>query len=83
MTAFSSNAWNRLTGPVHPSAGHPDPMWLTLELSRHMRTLLVSETGTISRSSFAISRELRAQAGDNRVRFDVMLEPSSLHYSIR
>lgn len=50
---------------------------------RHVRARLVSESGTINRLSFAISGQLRARTGDDRVQFDVMLEPSSLHYSIR
>jgi len=153
MTTFSSSVWDRLTGPVHASAGHPNPMRLTLEQYkrviardleallntriatpeqeldafpacrhsivnfgladfaqlcltssedrkdicdqltaaiarheprlRHVRAQLVSETGAINRLSFAISGQLLAHDEEDRVRFDVMLEPSSLHYSIR
>lgn len=153
MTTFSSSVWDRLIGPPRASAGHPDPMRLTLEQYkrviardleallntriatpeeelaaypacrnsivnfgladfaqlcltssedrkeicdrltaaierheprlRHVRARLVSESGTINRLSFAISGQLRARTGDDRVQFDVMLEPSSLHYSIR
>lgn len=50
---------------------------------RHVRARLVSEVGAINRLSFAISAQLCAPGDEGRVRFDVMLEPSSLHYSIR
>jgi type VI secretion system protein ImpF len=49
----------------------------------HVRADLADEAGTINRLSFAISGQLRALAEDERVRFDVLLEPSNLHYSIR
>lgn len=50
----------------------------------HVRAHLVHEPGIINRLSFVISGVLRARSDDDdRVRFDVMLEPSSLHYSIR
>ena len=50
---------------------------------RHVQARLVDEAGAINRLSFAISAQLRATGDEGRVRFDVMLEPSSLHYSIR
>lgn len=48
----------------------------------NVRAHLVNETGAINRLSFVISGQLRATEAGERVRFDVMLEPSSLHYSI-
>lgn len=49
----------------------------------HVRADLADAPGTINRLSFAISAQLRARAEDEPVRFDVLLEPSNLHYSIR
>lgn len=49
----------------------------------HVRAQLMHQPGVINRLSFVISGRLQAWADDERVRFDVMLEPSSLHYSIR
>lgn len=153
MTTFSSSIWDRLIAPCHATAGHANPMRLTLEQYKrfiardlevllntriatpeselasypacrnsivnfgladfaqmcltsnedrkeicdrlmvaikrheprlhHVRARLVSEAGTINRLRFAISGQLRAREEDDRVHFDVMLEPSSLHYSIR
>ena len=62
---------------------------LTAAIARHEPRLtqvearLVDEAGAVNRLSFAISGELRALADEDRVQFDIMLEPSSLHYSIR
>lgn len=44
---------------------------------------LVHEPGAVNRLSFVITGQLRLLATAEPVRFDVMLEPSSLHYSIR
>lgn len=62
---------------------------LTAAIARHeprlvqVRAHLVDDTGMVNRLSFVISGRLRALADDDRVQFDVMLESSSLHYSIR
>jgi type VI secretion system protein ImpF len=62
---------------------------LTAAIARHeprlaqVRARLVEETGRVNRLSFAISGQLRALANDDRVQFDIMLEPSSLQYAIR
>ena len=48
-----------------------------------VRVQLVQEPGVVNRLSFVITAQLRMQETGERVRFDVMLEPSSLHYSIR
>lgn len=62
---------------------------LVAAISRHeprltrVRARLVEEAGMVNRLSFAISGELCALADDERVQFDVMLESSNLHYSIR
>jgi type VI secretion system protein ImpF len=62
---------------------------LTAAIERHeprlqrVRAHLVHEPGVINRLSFVISGRLRARGDEERVRFDVLLEPSSLHYSIR
>lgn len=62
---------------------------LTAAIERHeprlrqVRVQLLDEPGMVNRLSFVISAQLQARAGDERVRFDVMLEPSSQHYSIR
>jgi|SRR5450830_987969 type VI secretion system protein ImpF len=48
-----------------------------------VRARLVEESGMVNRLSFAISARLRALADEERVQFDVMLESSNLHYSIR
>ncbi|HEU5436619.1 MAG TPA: type VI secretion system baseplate subunit TssE [Telluria sp.] len=50
---------------------------------RQVRARLVEQAGMVNRLSFAISGQLRALAESDRVQFDVMLEPSNLHYSIR
>jgi type VI secretion system protein ImpF len=49
----------------------------------HVRARLVEESGMVNRLSFAISGQLCALANDDRVQFDIMLEPSSLQYAIR
>lgn len=49
----------------------------------NVRTQLVTEAGAINRLSFVISGQLRDIAAGDRMWFDLMLEPSSLHYSIR
>lgn len=49
----------------------------------NVRAHLVKETGAINRLSFVVSGQLRAVAAGEQVRFDILLEPSSLHYSIR
>lgn len=62
---------------------------LTAAIARHeprltqVRARLVEEDGMVNRLSFAISGQLRAMANDDRVQFDIMLEPSSLQYAIR
>lgn len=62
---------------------------LTAAIARHeprlvqVRARLVDQAGMINRLSFAISGQLRAQANDERVQFDILLEPSSLQYAIR
>ena len=62
---------------------------LTRAIARHeprlarVRARLLEEAGMVNRLSFAISGELRVQGDDTVVQFDVMLESSSLHYSIR
>lgn len=48
-----------------------------------VRVQLVQEVGVVNRLSFVITAQLRAHDTGEQVRFDVMLEPSSLHYSIR
>ena len=48
-----------------------------------VRAHLLREPGAVNRLSFVIEGQLRASADDQRLRFDVMLERSSLHYSIR
>lgn len=48
-----------------------------------VRVQLLHEPGVVNRLSFVITARLRTRADEERVRFDVMLEPSSLHYSIR
>lgn len=48
----------------------------------NVRAHLVAEPGAINRLSFVVSAQLRA-AGDQHVRFDILREPSSLHYFIR
>lgn len=49
----------------------------------HVRARLLGGGSAVNRLSFAISGQLSALGDDERVRFNVMLEPSSLHYSIR
>lgn len=49
----------------------------------HVRARLVEEEGVVNRLSFAISGQLRELADKERVQFDVMLESSTMHYSIR
>lgn len=62
---------------------------LTAAIVRHeprlvqVRARLVEEAGVVNRLSFAISGQLRTLANDDRVQFDIMLEPSSLQYAIR
>ena len=62
---------------------------LKVAIERHetrlcnVRAHLVKEPGAINRLSFIVSGQLRAVAADEQVRFDILLEPSSLHYSIR
>jgi len=48
-----------------------------------VRVQLIHEPGVVNRLSFIITAQLRTLAAGEPVRFDVMLEPSSLHYSIR
>lgn len=48
-----------------------------------VRVQLIHEPGVVNRLSFIITAQLRTVSAGERVRFDVMLEPSSLHYSIR
>lgn len=49
----------------------------------HVRAQLAHEPGVINRLSFVISGRLRARDNDERAHFDLMLQPSNLHYSIR
>ena len=64
---------------------------LTIAIERHeprlaqvRAHLLMSDNGVVNCLSFAISALLRVPAaGEDRVTFDVTLEQSSLHYSIR
>lgn len=62
---------------------------LTAAITRHeprlakVRARLIQEAGMVNRLSFAISGRLLALANDDRVHFDIMLEPSSLQYAIR
>jgi len=62
---------------------------VTAAIARHeprlsqVRARLVEETGMVNRLSFAISARLRVLDDDEPVQFDVMLESSNLHYSIR
>lgn len=62
---------------------------LTSAIARHEPRLtqveakLVEERGMVNRLTFVISGQLRAMAANERVKFDVMLESSNLHYSIR
>lgn len=61
---------------------------LTAAIERHeprlkqVRAHLLNETGMINRLSFVISGQLRALASPERVSFNLMLEPSSLHYAV-
>ncbi|MEM8515353.1 type VI secretion system protein ImpF [Massilia sp. MP_M2] len=48
-----------------------------------VRARLVEDAGRVNRLSFAISGQLRTLANDDRVQFDILLEPSSLQYAIR
>jgi len=48
-----------------------------------VRARLVEDAGRVNRLSFAISGQLRTPTNDDRVQFDIMLEPSSLQYAIR
>lgn len=48
-----------------------------------VRVQLIHEPGVVNRLSFVITAQLKTMAAGEQVRFDVMLEPSSLHYSIR
>lgn len=62
---------------------------LKTSLERHEPRLskvqvnLVPEAGAINRLSFVISARLPALAAAGRFQFNIMLEPSSLHYSVR
>lgn len=62
---------------------------ITSAIARHeprliqVRARLIEETGMVNRLSFVISGQLRLPVDDDHVQFDVMLESSSLHYSIR
>lgn len=49
----------------------------------NVRAQLVTQAGMVNRLSFVISAVLRANAESLPVNFDLMLEPSSLRYSIR
>jgi type VI secretion system protein ImpF len=48
-----------------------------------VRVQLVQQPGTVNRLSFVIIGQVRVFTAGQPIRFDVMLEPSSLHYSIR
>lgn len=48
-----------------------------------VRVQLVHEPGVVNRLAFVITARLHTQAAGEPMRFDMMLEPSSLHYSIR
>jgi type VI secretion system protein ImpF len=48
-----------------------------------VRVSLAHEPGVVNRLGFVITAQLRKGAAGERMRFDVTLEPSSLHYSIR
>jgi len=48
-----------------------------------VRVQLVHEAGAVNRLGFIVTARLRTLATAGTVRFDVLLEPSSLHYSIR
>jgi type VI secretion system protein ImpF len=48
-----------------------------------VRVQLTHEPGVVNRLSFIITAQLRTLATGDRVRFDMLLEPSSLHYTIR
>ncbi len=48
-----------------------------------VRAQLVHEPGSVNRLSFVITARLRTAFNAGALRFDVLLEPSSLHYSIR
>lgn len=62
---------------------------LKVAIERHetrlsnVRAHLLKEPGAINRLSFVVSGQLRAVAIDEHVQFDILLEPSSLHYFIR
>lgn len=61
---------------------------LAAAIARHeprlhaVRAQLVDTPGTINRLSFVLHGQLRTAAQDS-IRFDITLQPSSLHYSIR
>lgn len=48
-----------------------------------VRARLLDGAGTVNRLSFVIAGKLRALSADRHVQFDLMLEPSSLKYTIR
>lgn len=48
-----------------------------------VRVQLSHEAGVVNRLSFVVTAQLRTMEDGERVRFDLTLEPSSLHYSIR
>ena len=48
-----------------------------------VRAKLLDGVGTVNRLSFVIAGKLRALSADGHVQFDLMLEPSSLKYTIR
>jgi len=48
----------------------------------HVRVHLTGEPGVVNRLSFVVAAELRACTAGQTIRFDISLEPSSLHYHI-
>lgn len=61
---------------------------LQIAIERHeprlaeVRVHLAVQTGTINRLDFVVTGRLCAGTNGERVRFDLMLEPSSQHYSV-
>ncbi|TWI65473.1 type VI secretion system protein ImpF [Pseudoduganella lurida] len=50
---------------------------------KQVRAQLVHEPGVVNHVSFVITGRLTALASSTPLRFDVVLQPSTLHYSIR
>lgn len=48
----------------------------------HVRVHLTGEPGVVNRLSFVVAAELRSCSSGERIRLDISLEPSSLHYHI-